>query len=121
MTYAVLPLTEDPWQVFTLDLMLDGEPLHAQIELRYFPAAGKWFFSLWDHAAGELLVNQIPVVCSYGVLNDLLFPFRHMRGGKGVGSLFCLRGAESPSTPDPAEGNLTEFQIIIGDTFGDRQ
>ena len=32
MTYSILPLTEDPWQVFTLDLSIDGEAFHAQIE-----------------------------------------------------------------------------------------
>ena len=28
MTYSILPLTEDPWQVFTLDLTINGEPFH---------------------------------------------------------------------------------------------
>ena len=39
MTYAILPLTNDPWQVFTADVMLDGEPFHAQISVRWLPAA----------------------------------------------------------------------------------
>ena len=121
MTYTILPLTEDPWQAFTLDLTIDGEPFHAQAEIRYLPAAGRWFLSIWDHSSGELLVNQIPVVCSYELVNDLLVPFRHLRDGKGLGSLFCLRNTDAPTTPDPAEGNLTEFQILLGDTFEDRQ
>ena len=58
MTYAILPLTEDPWQVFTLDLTIDDEPFHAQIEIRYLSAPDQWVLSIWDHAAGELLVNQ---------------------------------------------------------------
>jgi len=65
MTYAILPLTEDPWQVFTLDLTIDGEAFHAQIEIRYLPAPDQWYLSIWDHAAGEMLVNQIPLICSY--------------------------------------------------------
>ena len=117
MNYAILPLTEDPWQVFTMDLTIDGEPFHAQIEIRYLPAADQWFLSIWDHASGELLINQIPVICSYGQVNDLLRPFRHLREGRGLGSLFCLRNTDAPSTPDPAKGNLTEFQVLFGDTF----
>ena len=39
MTYAILPLTNDPWQVFTADVLLDGEPFHAQISVRWLPAA----------------------------------------------------------------------------------
>ena len=87
-----LPLTSDPWQVFTMNLSIDGEEFHAQVEIRYLPAAGQWFVSIWDHSCSELLVNMIPLVCSYGEPNDLLLPFRHLRDGKGLGSLFCLRG-----------------------------
>lgn len=117
MTGYLLPLSSDPWQVLTLDLEIDGEPFHVQAEIRYLPAPDRWYLSLRDHAAGELLVNMIPLVCSYGEANDLLRPFRHLREGKGLGTLLCLRGTDEPSTLDPAEGNLTEFQVIISDTI----
>ena len=72
-----LPLTSDPWQVFTMDLSIDGEEFHAQVEIRYLPAADQWFVSIWDHSCSELLVNMIPLVCSYGrpsrVLSPLVF------------------------------------------------
>ncbi len=113
----LLPLTLDPWQVFTLDLTIDGEAFQAQAEIRYLPAPDQWVISIWDHSDGELLVNMIPLVCSYGEVNDLLLPFRHLRNGKGLGSLICLRGTEEPSTPDPSENNLTEFQVVIGDSL----
>ena len=119
MTGYLLPLTSAPWQVMTLDLTIDGEPFHAQAELRYLPAPDQWYVSIRDHSTGELLVNMIPLVCSYGEVNDLLQPFRHLRGGKGLGSLFCLRGTDEPSTQDPAGGNLAEFQVVWGDTFGE--
>ena len=116
MTGYLLPLSLDPWQVMTLDVVIDGEPFHAQVEIRYLPAPDQWVLSIWDHASSELLVNMIPLICSYGEKNDLLRPFRHLRDGKGLGSLLCLRGTDEPSTPDPAEGNLTEFQILWSDT-----
>ena len=117
MTYAVLPLTNDPWQVFTADVMIDGEPFHAQISVRWLSAAGRWFLSVWDHASGELLVNQIPLVATYGPLNDLLFPFSHVRGGKGLGSMFCLRSADSAAQADPGREDLEEFYLLFGDTY----
>ena len=117
MTGYLLPLTGDSWQVMTLDLVIDGEPFHAQAEIRYLPAPDQWVISIWDHAAGELLVNMIPLICSYGEKNDLLKPFRHLRGGRGLGSLLCLRGTEEPSTPDPTGDNLTAFLVVWGDTF----
>ena len=36
--YYILPLTEDPRQVFTLDLTIGGNPFHARAEIRYLPA-----------------------------------------------------------------------------------
>ena len=112
--YYQLPLTSASRQVMTFGAEISGEPFQAQIEIRYLPAADQWFFSLWDHAAGELLVNMIPLICSRGEINDLLLPFRHLRDGKGVGSLICLRGSGETSTPDPAAGNLTDFCLVLG-------
>ena len=66
MKYCILPLTNDPRQVMTMDLTIDGEGFHARIEVRYLPAPGCWVISVWDEAAGELLINQIPLICSYG-------------------------------------------------------
>ena len=119
MTCTVLPLTDDPWQVFTVDLSIDGEPFHAQAELRYLEAPDQWFLSLRDQSNGELLVHMIPLICSYGQVNDLLAPFRHLRDGRGLGSLFCIRNTDAPATPDPSEQNLNEFRILFGDTFDD--
>ena len=116
--YYVLPLTEDPRQVFTLDLTIDGDPFHARVEIRYLPVPDAWVISIWDDSSGELLINQIPLVCSYGEVNDLFRPFRHIREGQGLGSLFVIRDTDEPSTPDPAKGNLTEFNILWGDVYG---
>ena len=117
MNGYLLPLTLDPWQVMTLDVVIDGEEFHAQVEVRYLPAPDQWVVSIWDHSSGELLVNMISLICSYGEVNDLLLPFRCLRGGKGLGSLICLRGTDEPSTQDPTGTNLNEFQLIWTDTY----
>ena len=115
--YYILPTTEDARQVFTLDMKIDGEAFQARMEIRFLSAPGIWVLSLWNNAAGELLVNQIPLACSYGEINDLFQPFRFLRNGLGLGSLFVIRNTDEPRTPDPAEGNLTEFRILMGDTW----
>ena len=66
MTGYYLPLSLDPWQVFTVNVQIDGTALQAQIEIRYLPAPDQWVISIWDHSNGELLVNMIPLICSYG-------------------------------------------------------
>ena len=113
--YYILPLTEDPRQVFTLDLTIDGDPFHARVDIRYLPAPDNWVISVWDNSSGELMINQIPLICSYGQVNDLLLPFRHLREGRGMGSLFVIRAVDEPKTLDPSERNLTEFHILFGD------
>ena len=117
LSFFILPLTNDPRQVMTLDLSIDGEGFHARIEVRFLPAPGIWVISVWDDSTGELLINQIPLICSYGFVNDLANPFHHLRDGKGIGSLFVIRAVDDPSTTDPGENNLTEFKILFGDTY----
>ena len=115
--YYKLPLSEDPRQVFTLDLTLAGVPFHARTEIRYLPAPDLLVISVWDNSSGELLVNQIPLICSYGEVNDLFRPFRHLREGRGMGSLIVLRAADEPRTENPSAGNLTELTLICGDAL----
>ncbi len=117
LTYAELPLTDDPRQVFTTDVSIDGTPFHAKVEIRYLSAPNRWVVSLWDNASATLLVPGVPLVCSYGNLNDLLFPFRHLREGKGAGSMFLLRNKKGPSADDPAEGTLKDYMLLYGDTL----
>ena len=95
--YFLLPATSDPRQMFTLDLDLEGEPFQARIEFRYIPATDQWVLSLWDHASGELLVNRIPLICSYGEVNDLFRPFAFARGEKAwAPSGSCARSMNPP-------------------------
>ena len=117
MLYHILPTTEAPRHVFLLDASPDGIALHARIEIRYLPAPDQWVISIWDHATDTQLINQIPLICSYGQINDLLEPFRYLREGRGLGSLFVLKNTDEPATPDPAELNLDEFMVLWGDTF----
>ena len=117
LSYIELPLTNDSRQVFIVDVVIDGIALHTRVEIRYMSALDQWVISIWDNATSVLLVNQVPLICSYGELNDLLLPFRYIRDGIGVGSLFVLRNTDEPSTENPAKENLTEFQVLWGDTF----
>ena len=117
LSYTELPRTNDPRQVFTVDVMIDGAPVHARVELRYLSAPDRWVISIWDNASSVLLINQVPLVCSYGELNDLLLPFRCLRDGAGLGSLFVLRNADCPLPENPARGSLMDFVLLWGDTL----
>ena len=116
--YYILPVTDDARQVFTLDMTIDGAVFQARIEIRFLYGPWVWVISIWNNATGELMVNQIPLVCSYGEINDLLAPFRHLRDGAGMRSLFVLKNTDQPGSVDPDRYTLTNFNVLFGDTFG---
>ena len=117
LSYTELPRTNDPRQVFTVDVTVDSVALHARVELRYLSAPDQWVISIWDNASSVLLINQIPLVCSYGELNDLLLPYRYIRDGAGLGSLFVLRNKDESVAANPSKDSLTDFSLIWGDTL----
>ena len=119
MDYIQLPATDDARQVMYVPVSPDGHAFQAKVELRYLSAAGQWFLSISDAVTGKELVNQIPLICSHERLNDLLYPFRWQFLGRGIGSLFCLKAVENPSSADPSRDNLNEFRIIWGDQWAE--
>ena len=117
MDYLQLPPVSEPYQVFYLPVSPDGRAFQARVELRYLSAPDLWFLTIADAITGETYVNQIPVLCSYEVLNDLLYPFRWLFQGSGIGSLFCLKAVEQPSSPNPTKNNFHEFTLLWGDRY----
>ena len=117
MDYIILPATSDPYQVMYLPASPDGHAFQAKVELRFLSAPGLWFLSISDALSGAVYVNQIPVICSYGDLNDLLYPFRWLFQGSGIGSLFCVKAVENPSSVNPGPENLEEYYLIWGDQY----
>ena len=117
MDYIILQPTNDPFQSFYLPASPDGHAFQARVDLRYLTGADLWVLSIADAVTAQVYVTQIPVVCSYEELNDLLFPFRYLFQGSGIGSFFCLKGTDTPSTPNPSRNNLHEFQLLWGDRY----
>ena len=112
MEYVIFQTTEEPYQVFYLPASPDGHAFSAKVEIRYLPGPDRWFLSVSDAATGEMYVNQIPLVCSYTYLNDLFYPFRYLFRGAGIGSFFVVKAVDMPSTPDPAEHSLHDFNLV---------
>ncbi len=117
MTYTVLPVTDARRQAFSLEVSPDGIPLQAWVEIVWLRGIGRWVLSLRDLGSGELLVNRIPLLGTEKASDDLLYPFRHLRQGRGLGSLFCLKRVPDPGSRDPSADTLTGFQILWGDTI----
>ena len=119
MEYVIFQTADEPYQVFYLPAAPDGHAFSAKVELRFLPGAGCWVVSIADAITGQVYVPFVPVRCSYGEINDLLFPFRFLFQGKGIGSMFCLRNTERLSSVDPERENLREFLILWGDRYNE--
>ena len=117
MNYQLLPTEGSPRMIYILSASPDGHAFQARVELRYLSAPDLWFLSIADNLTGETYVNQIPLICSYDVLNDLLAPFRYLFQGSGIGSFFCLKAVDRPGTENPSRGNLNEFYLLWGDRY----
>ena len=117
MDYIIFQTTEEPYQVFYIPASPDGHAFQAKVELRYLPGPNRWILSIADAITGQVYVPNVPVICSYEEINDLLFPFRFLFQGSGIGSLFCLKGVDCPASTDPGKNNLNEFQVLWGDRW----
>lgn len=117
MDYVILRPSDSLYQSIYLPASPDGHAFQARVDLRYLPGPDQWVLSIADSVTAQVYVNQIPLICSYGRLNDLLFPFRYLFQWIGIGSFFCLKATDHPSTPNPSRHNLSEFQLIWGDRY----
>ena len=123
LQYTVLPLTNDPYQVFTLDTTIDGEPFRARFEVRYLSAPEAWAISLWDHATEEQLAGPIPLVAFFGRAAECIASAVSCAGGSGEGKP-GPRAVLSPAglTVMPPGGlpvsyTLTEQEILTAPSF----
>ena len=115
--YLELPVTAAPEQELSVAATPGGLPLQARITLRWQRGAERWLFSLRDDAAGTELARRLPLLCGDGAPEDLLAPFRHLRGGRGLGCLYCVPRS-GRSGAQPAEGTLPDFRLLWGDGCG---
>ena len=59
-------------------------------------------------AGGEFEIENFEV---------LLYPFRTLRGGRGLGSMFLLRNVDAMTEQDPVADTLDHFNLLFGDLY----
>ena len=88
MEYVIFQTTDEPYQVFYLPAAPDGHAFSAKVGIRFLPGTGCWVISIADAITGQVYVPFVPVRCSYGEINDLLFPFGFFFRDPGSGRCF---------------------------------
>jgi hypothetical protein len=117
----ILPVTSDPYQKLSVSLSVDDQVLNLNLVLSYNEIAGYWTVAISD-AAGNLLVDSLPLITGVWPAANLLGQFGYLK----IGSLYVLNiswaeeVAEQEDWPTMDEGTEdelgTDFIVVWGDT-----
>lgn len=109
--YRVVPLTNDPNQIFSVRLPVDDRNITLILRLRYNTIARYWVMSISDEN-DEPLIYSVPLMAGRYPAGNLLAPWRYLR----IGSLYLLASGKD-ATGIPTDTDLaTEYTMIWGDT-----
>lgn len=111
MKLLIEPVEDATYQGLNIDLPLGEDVKRVSIELLYMEKTDVWVMSLFDLQTKEVYFRSVPLIASYGVMNNLWAPFAH----KDIGIFYCVPRTDSPSTENPSKDNLSEFYLIWGD------
>lgn len=103
--------SEAYYQSLESEITINGITKSVRIELRFLEKTNKWYLSMFDNQSGEAYFRYVPAITCVEDTNDLIAPFYY----KGVGSILCLRAVDEPSSTNPQEKNLRQFNILWGD------
>lgn len=111
MAFKVVPLTNDPNQLFSVRLPVDNQNITLILRLRYNTVAGYWVLSVSDENDTPLIYS-VPLMAGRYPAGNLLAPWRYLR----IGSLYLLASGKE-ATGIPTDTDLaTEYTMIWGDT-----
>lgn len=97
-------------QPFSSTITIGNEARRVRFDFDYHSYTEKWYVGLYDMLEEKYYCSNIPVVASYGVINDLFAPYHYLN----IGRFVCVPVVDSPSTEDPKMENVNEFELIWG-------
>lgn len=112
--YQITPIEDSQHQSLSMDLQVGKETLRVELELIYMEKTDLWYMNLTDLQTEQSYLRMVPLLASYGEINNLWKPFAH----KNIGMLYCYPATDEPSTQNPSKDNLNEFVIVWGDEVG---
>ena len=114
MTILSIPITSETlYKILTFNVVIGKNTKRFRMELRHLTYTDKWYISIFDAQSGEAYCRYVPVVASYNALNNLIALFAY----KDIGWMACIPKISKPSSADPQEDNIDQFEIVWGDTL----
>lgn len=106
----LIPLTQAPNQVFSVQLTVDGNSLTLNFVLSYSAMAGWWQLQISD-VQGNLLLASVPLITGYYPAANILAQYGYLQ----IGSAYMLNTGNDPND-FPSSSDLTQFSLLWGDT-----
>lgn len=113
--YKISKNPDERYQIITITLPYGKDNLRLRFEIRYLNEPGLWCLSLFNLQTGEACCRYVPLIASYGAVNNLLEPFAY----KKMGCLAVIPLVEKPQSENPGLNNLNEFEIVWGESFAE--
>jgi len=109
MSNQVIPLTNDPNQTFSVQLIVNGALLTLNLELSYSSMAGYWQLAVAD-VNGSPLVASVPLLTGLYPASNLLAQYQYLQ----IGSAYLLN-TSGADTDYPGATNLNAYTLVWGD------
>jgi hypothetical protein len=109
MSSQVIPLTNDPNQTFSVQLVVNGALLTLNLGLSYSSMAGYWQLAISD-VNGQLLIASVPLITGLYPAANLLAQYQYLQ----IGSAYLLN-TSGAATDYPNATNLNAYTLVWGD------
>lgn len=109
MSYQIVPLQSAPNQTFTVQLLVNAQPLTLNISLSFSEMAGYWQMVVSD-VNGSQLLACVPLITGWWPAANLLEQYQYLN----IGSAFLLNTGNA-SVDYPDAGSLGLFSLLWGD------
>jgi hypothetical protein len=111
VTQQIVPVTNNPNQVFKTTLTVDGQQLTVNVKLSFNSMAGYWVMDILDQNGNELYVG-IPVLSGYWPAANLLEQQQYL----AVGAIYIINASQSPLDSPNTSSLGSDFILLWGDT-----
>jgi hypothetical protein len=110
MADQIIPLTSAANQVFSAQLIVDGNALTLNLSLSYSSTAGYWQMSVAD-VNGNALIASVPLITGWYPAANLLAQYVYLAIGSAA-----LLNTGNIAADYPGRDNLGQFSLVWSDT-----
>ena len=105
----IVPLTNQPNQVFAVQLTINNQPITLNLALSYSEMAGYWQMAVSD-VNNSLLLSSVPLITGVYPAANLLAQYQYLH----IGSAYLLNTGNA-ALDYPGADTLTLFSLLWGD------